>query len=71
PAAARVLDEIRSVFSRLFHVCEDQEFSVTFSCGVADRAHFPDAKSISEAADTALDQAKKKGRNQVAIIDHD
>jgi len=71
PAAARVLDEIRSVFSRLFHVCEDQEFSVTFSCGVADRAHFPDAKSISEAADTALAQAKKKGRNQVAIIDCD
>lgn len=71
PAASRVLDEIRSVFSRLFHVCEDQEFSVTFSCGVADRAHFPDAKSISEAADTALDQAKKKGRNQVAIIDCD
>ncbi len=71
PAASRVLDEIRNVFSRLFHVSEDMEFSVTFSCGVADRAHFPDAKSISEAADKALYQAKKKGRNQVVIIDAD
>ncbi len=66
-AAAKVLDEIRSVFSRLIHVSDSREFSVTFSCGVADVKDYPDAISISEAADKALYQAKKKGRNQVVI----
>ncbi|MDH5480308.1 MAG: diguanylate cyclase [Nitrosomonas sp.] len=67
PSAAKVIDEIRHVFSRLLHLSENEEFSVTFSCGIADLSHFPDEKSISEAADKALYQAKKKGRNQVVI----
>lgn len=67
PEAAKVIDEIRKVFSRLMHMSDNREFKVTFSCGIADIKHFPDAKSISEAADKALYQAKKKGRNQVTI----
>ncbi|SEQ78550.1 diguanylate cyclase (GGDEF) domain-containing protein [Nitrosomonas sp. Nm51] len=65
PEAAKVIDEIRKVFSRLLHMSDNKEFKVTFSCGIADIKHYPDVKSVSEAADKALYQAKKKGRNQV------
>jgi len=66
-SAAKVIDEIRMVFSRLLHLSHDQEFSVNFSCGIADLAHFSDAVSLSEAADKALYQAKQRGRNKVVV----
>ena len=66
-SAAKVIDEIRNVFSRLLHLSQDEEFSVSFSCGIADLAHFPDAASLSEAADKALFQAKQRGRNKVIV----
>jgi|CXWL01.1.fsa_nt_gi diguanylate cyclase (GGDEF)-like protein len=65
--AAKVIDEIRNVFSRLLHLSQDEEFYVTFSCGIADLAHFSDAASLSEASDKALYQAKQRGRNKVVI----
>lgn len=65
--AVKVIDEIRKVFSRLPQMSDHEEFTVTFSCGIADIQHYPDAKRISEAADKALDEAKKKGRNQVMV----
>lgn len=71
PEAAKVIDEIRKVFSRLMHMSDNKEFKVTFSCGIADIAHYPDVKSVSDAADQALYQAKKKGRNQVMIDSDD
>ncbi|MDR4516617.1 MAG: diguanylate cyclase [Nitrosomonas sp.] len=67
PEAAKVIDEIRKVFSRLMHMSDNREFKATFSCGIADIKNFPDVKSVSEAADKAMYQAKKKGRNQVVI----
>ena len=66
-SAAKVVDEIRNVFSRLLHLSHDEEFSVNFSCGIADLAHFQDAVSLCEAADQALYQAKQRGRNKVVI----
>lgn len=66
-SAAKVIDEIRTVFSRLLHLSHDKEFSVNFSCGIADLAHFSDAASLSEAADKALYQAKQRGRNKVVV----
>ncbi len=66
-SAAKVMDEIRKAFSYLVHVSDDKEFSVSFSCGVADLAHFPDVASLGDAADKALYQAKEKGRNQVML----
>lgn len=66
-SAAKVVDEIRNVFSRLLHLSHDEEFSVNFSCGIADLAHFSDAVSLCEAADQALYQAKQRGRNKVII----
>jgi diguanylate cyclase (GGDEF)-like protein len=67
PDAAKVIDEIRKVFSRLLHMSDNREFNVTFSCGIADIQHFPDVESVSDAADKVLNDAKKKGRNQVAV----
>lgn len=66
-SAAKVIDEIRNVFSRLLHLSQEDEFSVSFSCGIADLAHFSDATSLSEAAEKALYQAKQRGRNKVVV----
>ena len=66
-SAAKVIDEIRNVFSRLLHLSYYEEFAVNFSAGIADLAHFPDAARLSEAADKALSQAKQRGRNRVVV----
>ncbi len=67
PATVKVLDSIRDAFSRLVHFSAGKEFSVNLSCGVADIAHFDDAIKLGEAADKALYQAKKTGRNRVVL----
>jgi diguanylate cyclase (GGDEF)-like protein len=65
--AAKVLDAIRHDFSQLRHLADGKEFSVTFSCGVADVARFGDATKLCDAADKALYKAKHAGRNQVML----
>jgi diguanylate cyclase (GGDEF)-like protein len=67
--AMKVLDTIRDDFSRLRHLADEQEFSVTFSCGIADISNFPDAPKLSDAADKALYKAKHAGRNRVMLAD--
>lgn len=67
--ARKVLDTIRDDFSQLRHLAEGKEFSVTFSCGIADVSQFPDAAKLSDAADKALYKAKHAGRNQVMLAD--
>ncbi|MCX7172009.1 MAG: diguanylate cyclase [Proteobacteria bacterium] len=65
--AVRLMNVIRSDFAQLKHLAGDMEFSVTFSCGIADISHFGDPARICEAADKALYQAKHAGRNQVIM----
>ena len=67
--AMKVLDTIRDDFSRLRHLADGKEFSVTFSCGIADISHFPDSAKLCDAADRALYKAKHDGRNQVMLAD--
>lgn len=67
--AVRVLDDIRKDFSRLHHLADSKEFSVTFSCGVADVSCFGDATKLCDAADKALYRAKHAGRNRVMPAD--
>jgi diguanylate cyclase (GGDEF)-like protein len=67
--AVRVMEELRQGFASLSHQAEDQEFSVTFSCGIASQAKFKTAGLLSEAADKALYLAKKQGRNQTICAD--
>ncbi|TVR91636.1 MAG: diguanylate cyclase [Spirochaetaceae bacterium] len=65
--AKRLLDDIRESFSHIRHRAGEEEFSVTFSCGIAGFPVCSDALSIAEAADAALYRAKEAGRNQVVL----
>ncbi len=65
--AKKVLDGIRVNFSKISHSTKDEQFSVTFSCGIAGYPDFSLAETISEAADKALYTAKNQGKNRVVI----
>ncbi|MDX2100314.1 MAG: diguanylate cyclase [Leptolyngbyaceae cyanobacterium bins.59] len=65
--ASLVLEELRSGFAQIRHQFTGQDFSVTFSCGVAEFPRCPDVASLSDAADRALYTAKSRGRNQVLL----
>jgi len=64
-AAKKLINVIRTRFSKLVHYSEDEDFCCTFSCGIAAFPEFSSEKSISDEADKALYQAKEAGRNQV------
>ena len=66
--AVKQMNQIREDFADLRHMADGLEFSVTFSCGIADIADFADADTLGDAADKALYQAKHAGRNQVALL---
>jgi diguanylate cyclase (GGDEF)-like protein len=65
--AERILNEIRDKFSHIGHQGEAAEFSATFSCGIAAYPLYQDPIELNAAADQALYQAKKSGRNRVVI----
>jgi diguanylate cyclase (GGDEF)-like protein len=64
--ARQVLDSIRESFSNLQHQAGDQEFTVTFSCGVA-CWQGENSQALCERADRVLYASKEKGRNQVTV----
>jgi diguanylate cyclase (GGDEF)-like protein len=68
-AAMKVLDTIRNDFCQLRQEADGKEFFVTFSCGIADVAQFPEANRLNDAADKALYKAKHAGRNRVMPAD--
>lgn len=65
--AKNVLDEIREDFSKIPHIHENVTFYTTFSAGIAQFPAYNDSASISSAADRALYEAKRNGRNQICI----
>jgi diguanylate cyclase (GGDEF)-like protein len=67
--AQRKLESVRLSFSQLPHFSDGREFRVTFSAGIASSPPWSDAAQISEAADKALYDAKRAGRNQIALAD--
>jgi diguanylate cyclase (GGDEF)-like protein len=67
PAGLRALDRIRSHFAQIRQQSEGAEFTVTFSCGVATFPDYKSATELNDAADKALYEAKRGGRNQVIL----
>lgn len=65
--ACRVLEEIRDSFSRLPHSAGNRELTTTLSCGVAVFPAYATAEALAEAADAALYEAKRKGKNRVEM----
>lgn len=66
PAEAKfVIDRIRKDFSTLPHAHANGVVYATFSTGIASYPMFDTAINLTEAADSALLQAKRLGRNRV------
>jgi len=64
-AAHRKMDEIRQNFSAIEHDTGQVSFAVTLSGGVAEYPAVPTSHQLIAAADAALYDAKREGRNRV------
>jgi diguanylate cyclase (GGDEF)-like protein len=67
--ALGVMEELRNSFENIRHRSNEEEFSVTFSCGIASFDRFKTQSELNEAADKALYIAKREGRNQTICSD--
>ena len=63
--AKQVIDRIRTDFASLPHAHSTGALFATFSAGIASYPDFATAQGLTEAADNALLQAKRLGRNRV------
>ncbi|MFZ4537627.1 GGDEF domain-containing response regulator [Propionivibrio sp.] len=63
--AIPVIERIREDFSSLPHVHPAGALFTTFSAGIASSQNFDTAQSLTEAADNAMLDAKRLGRNRV------
>jgi len=68
--AKKIINEIREKFAELRQPAGNEEFQVTFSCGVASGSD-ENAQLICERADNALYDAKRAGRNTVRSFRED
>ncbi|MGE5027759.1 MAG: diguanylate cyclase [Betaproteobacteria bacterium] len=67
PVAMKVLDQVREDMSHIRYFASGQEFSITFSGGVADYPNFTEMGALNEAADKAMYEAKRGGRNRLIL----
>ena len=65
--AITLLEQIRQDFSALPHAHAQGSVRATFSCGVSALPDFITPSSLIEAADAALLQAKRDGRNRLLV----
>lgn len=66
----KILDQLRKDFSNVLFYAPGEDFSCTFSAGVAAFPSQDNGKHLGSRADQLLSQAKKAGRNRV-IGDHE
>ena len=66
-SALELLNDIRERFKDIRFTADDQVFSVTLSAGVVTAARYPDASDLLAAADEALYEAKRGGRDRVCL----
>lgn len=64
-----VLEDIRKVFEDVIHQSGDEEFHVTFSCGIASYPEYKTSSALTNASDKALYDAKEKGRNCIKLAE--
>ncbi len=64
----KILDEIRSDFAEVHHRSNGDEFATTFSAGVATSPPHGDVLALTEAARSALYEAKQNGRNRLVLV---
>ncbi len=69
--AALVVDRIRKDFSNLPHAHAGGSLFAAFSAGIASYPLFSTAQGLTEAADNALLEAKRLGRNRVEKADRE
>jgi diguanylate cyclase (GGDEF)-like protein len=68
--ARTLIDSLRSSFAALRHYGPNGMFNVTFSAGIAGYPHHRSQVGVMQAADAALYQAKRAGRNRVIVDAH-
>ncbi|HRL77081.1 MAG TPA: HDOD domain-containing protein [Candidatus Accumulibacter phosphatis] len=67
-AAAQIADRIRALVEKYSFLWEQQPIPLTLSIGVANlSSKIKDSQALIEAADAALYEAKRSGRNRVVI----
>ncbi len=67
-SAEKLLNELLEGFSRIHHRGGNQDFTVTFSAGIASYPDYANPTALIEAADEALYEGKNQGRNQIVVI---
>ena len=65
--AFQIIEELRISFSQLSFQCDGQDFTCSYSAGIACAPTFDEEKQLLEAADRALYQARENGRNMVQL----
>jgi len=62
-----VMEEVRKNFALVKHKSDDDEFFITFSCGIASFSECETPSELNDAADKAMYEAKTSGRNKTVI----
>ncbi|MDA3939894.1 MAG: diguanylate cyclase [Spirochaetia bacterium] len=65
--AFRVMEEVRKNFALVKHKSDEDEFYITFSCGIASFVECETSSELNDAADKAMYEAKTSGRNRTII----